>query len=163
MPVGRVRAETTRSRLHAQVRLGPLGRVRLPVLPVGRVLVRVPQVLVQVPQVALAVPLPVVRAQVASLLVRVEQAEPLALAPASVAAQAEALRLQVAVPQQVAADAAEAPQVPSVVRAPGQREGGSQSAQSAWNTSSSRLPPLVACRFLVATATRRCACAAARR
>jgi len=77
--------------------------------------------------------------------------------------QVVAQPLLVAAQLPVAAVVVEALQVPSAVKAEGQRVDGSPSGPSGPSTSSSRRHPLAACRSLAATATRRCACVAVRR
>jgi len=168
----RVRVATTRSRRLVQARLArvaitPSRRLAL-VHPVRRVQARprVAPVRVQELQVPVQAPPPQaervrhqVVVQAASL--RVPPVVPQEAAQASVVAQVELL--QAAVPPRVAAVVAEAPQVHSAVKAEGLRADGSPSGPSGPNTNSSRRHPLAACRSLVATATRRCACVAVRR
>ena len=160
VPRARVRVATTRSRRHVRA---PHGLVRVPRQPVPRAPGLVLRAHVQVLRAARAVPLRVAHVPAVSHRAPQAQAEPQAAVQASVGLQVAALLLQVAVPQLVAAVVVEVQPVPLGVRVPGLREDGSPSAPSGWNTNSSRLHPLVACRFLAAMATPRCVCVAARR
>ena len=159
------RAETTPSRLHVLVRpvdhVQALPRRQAPLALVQALQARVPVVLA-----AQAGPHRVALVRAASPRVQValaEQAEPQAAVQPSAAPQAAARQHQAAVRPRVAADVVEAPLVPSAVRAQGRRADGSPSVPSGPSTSSSRRHPLAACRYLVATATRRCAFVAVRR
>ncbi len=156
-----VRAATTPSRRPVPVRL--VVHAQVPQQPVPPARVRVAQAHVLEPRPAQVAPL---RVDVREDSHHAQQAQaelPVHDRALVEARQVAALPHQVAVQQPVAAVAVEAQQVPSVVRAQGRRGDGSPSGPSGPSTSSSRRHPLAACRYLAATATRRCACVAVRR